>query len=62
MTPSGSFDIPVTVDLDDAEVKAMLKWAGMAGVGFRYGGVADPDDPGVTALAKLEAATKGKIR
>ncbi len=51
-----------TLELDDAEVRAVLGWAGMAGVGFRYGGVADPDDPGVTALAKLEAAAKGNIR
>ena len=62
MTSSGSFDTPVTVDLDEAEVKAMLGWAGMAGVGFRFGGTADPLSPEMTALKKLQAAEKEQPR
>lgn len=41
--------------LTDDEVKAVIGWAGMAGVGFVFGGTPDPKDPGVSALRKFEA-------
>ena len=39
------------------ELEAILGWAGMAGVGFHYGpGQPDPNDPSLTALAKVRKA------
>lgn len=45
-----------TLTLSYDEIQAMVGWAGTAGVGFVYGGTADPKDPSIVALAKLNKA------
>lgn len=46
----------VTLTFTPEERDEMIGWAGMAAVGFVFGGTTNPHDPGVTALKKLEAS------
>lgn len=47
----------VTVKLTSAELRAVIEWAGMAGVGFNFGPEpANEHDPNITALKKLQDA------
>jgi hypothetical protein len=43
-----------TIEFTEEERDAMIEWAGMAGVGFRFGLPSPRPDPNVSALRKLE--------